>query len=83
MSLIRSNGEFRAYFILSMLILSGWALDDVLRNKNKDKFKKILFAFICISIIAIIIGGWITITNQNSLQLNLTSIVTWFKNLSV
>jgi hypothetical protein len=83
MSLIRSNGEFRAYFILSMLILSGWALDDVLKNKNKDKFKKILFAFICISIIAIIIGGWITITNQNSLQLNLTSIVTWFKNLSV
>ena len=83
MSLIRSNGEFRVYFILSMLILSGWALDDVLKNKNKDKFKKILLAFLCISVVAIIIGGWITIKNQNPLQVNLTSIVTWFKNLSV
>jgi len=64
-----------------MLVLSGWALDEVLKNNHKERFKKILFAFICISIVAIIIG-YITIKNQNSFE-NVASIVSYFKSLSI
>ena len=80
LQLIRSNGEHRIYFILSIIILSGFALDLVLNSNDTIKFKKILLALVCIFCSLIIIG---VLKNQNTFHIDRTSVITYFKELSI
>lgn len=83
LSLVRSNGEFRIYFILSTIVLSGFAVNQVTKNEDYGRLRKILLSLICISVVTIFVGGMTVIGNKNFLQLNTSAVITYFKNLSI
>ena len=67
LNLVRSNGEFRIYFILTAIMVSGFGIEDAFRKENHSLLKKIIVVFIGILILSL---AW-SVLNEIQLAKNL------------
>ena len=84
LNLVRSNGEFRIYFILTALLISGFGVEQALQAENVFALKKIIKVVIALLFTSFLLAVFFSFRpNTSSIISSTTGIYALLKNTSI